>query len=231
MSNDAAVDRLLLERTIPALDDAVGFWLPWSIRSASPRATSASTEPSRRRSPCAIGSRAAKRLPTLHTCQPTHSACQWSTDVQDDGQVEEARHGRHVGDIGDPEAVRRLRFEAPLDPIRCRPGLSPRPPKRIGVHETGAADSPAAAGEAFTFLRRPPAATIRLGPDQTEPSARSSRRVAARTRSTRSEPVRAAALTIRMNAPSAANATNAGSGRRAPASAGYGPAASLTRLF
>ena len=26
-----------------------------------------------------MGSRAANRLPTLHTCHPTHSAFQWST--------------------------------------------------------------------------------------------------------------------------------------------------------
>ena len=70
ISKDPAVDGLLLERAIPALDDPVGvrlfeeadagvdapvaelvedvsdrYWLPWSICSASPRATSASTEP------------------------------------------------------------------------------------------------------------------------------------------------------------------------------------------
>ena len=32
-----------------------------------------------RPSPCAIGSNAAKRLPILHTCHPTHSAFQCST--------------------------------------------------------------------------------------------------------------------------------------------------------
>ena len=70
VSKDPAVDGLLLERAIPALDDPVGFrlfneaeagvdapvpklveevadryWLPLSIRTASPRPTSASTAP------------------------------------------------------------------------------------------------------------------------------------------------------------------------------------------
>ena len=35
-----------------------------------------------RRSPWAIGSSAANRLPTLHTCHPTHSAFQCSTAVK-----------------------------------------------------------------------------------------------------------------------------------------------------
>ena len=43
--------------------------------------------------------------------------------VEDDGQVQEAGQGRDVGDVGDPEPVRRVRLEAPLDPIRGRAGL------------------------------------------------------------------------------------------------------------
>ena len=53
--------------------------------------------------------------------RPAHDPA--AEHVEDDGQVEEACQGRHVGDISDPEAIRRIRFEAPLDPIRCRPGL------------------------------------------------------------------------------------------------------------
>ena len=43
--------------------------------------------------------------------------------VENDGQVEEADERRDVGDVGDPQAIRRVRLEVALDPIRRRPGL------------------------------------------------------------------------------------------------------------
>src|SRR5512145_2925030 len=38
-------------------------------------------------------------------------------DVDDDGEVEEAGPGRNVGDVGDPELVRAVGLELPLDEI------------------------------------------------------------------------------------------------------------------
>ena len=38
-------------------------------------------------------------------------------------QVEEADQRRDVGDVGDPQAIRRVRREVALDPLRGRPGL------------------------------------------------------------------------------------------------------------
>ena len=61
--------------------------------------------------------------------------------VEDDGQVEKARQGRHVGDVGRPQAVRLVGLEAALDPIRRRPGTY-RPARRAG------AATPAHAGDA-----------------------------------------------------------------------------------
>ena len=46
--------------------------------------------------------------------------------VEDDGQVEEARQGRNVGDVGDPQAIRRVSLEAALDPVRRRPTCTSR---------------------------------------------------------------------------------------------------------
>ena len=39
--------------------------------------------------------------------------------VEHDGQVEEAREGRHVGDVGQPQANRRVGRKAALDQVRC----------------------------------------------------------------------------------------------------------------
>ena len=47
-------------------------------------------------------------------------------------QVEEACQGRNVGDVGHPQAVRRVGLEAPLDPVRGRPRLH-LPARRAGA--------------------------------------------------------------------------------------------------
>ena len=69
-----------------------------------------------RRSPWAIGSSAANRLPTLHTCHPTHSAFQCSTAVKIQPHPVVQREDPHA--VGAPHHVRRLRDD--------RPGMHPR---------------------------------------------------------------------------------------------------------
>ena len=67
------------------------------------------------RRPWAIGSSAANRLPTLHTCHPTHSAFQCSTG-EDPAPPVVQREDPHA--VGAPHHVRRLRDD--------RPGMYPR---------------------------------------------------------------------------------------------------------
>ena len=42
--------------------------------------------------------------------------------IEDDGEVQEARPGRDVRDVGDPELVRAVGGERPADQVGCRPG-------------------------------------------------------------------------------------------------------------
>lgn len=48
--------------------------------------------------------------------------------VEDDGEEQEACRGRHIGDVGDPQQVRRRRREDPADEVVRRPmrRLAPR---------------------------------------------------------------------------------------------------------
>jgi hypothetical protein len=55
-------------------------------------------------------------------------------DIQDEGHVDEPGPGGHVGQIGHPPAIRAIRAELPLDPIRRSLG-------RL-VHDRGAPEGP-----------------------------------------------------------------------------------------
>ncbi len=67
--------------------------------------------------------------------------------IQHDGEIEKARQGRHVADVGDPQPIRPRGGEASLDQIRRRPGRrlahrGARPPATADAGETGAAHQP-----------------------------------------------------------------------------------------
>ena len=60
---------------------------------------------------------------------PHHPATE---HIEHDGQIQESRRARDVGDVGDPQPVRPLGLEATLDEVRRRAGLGrstrgPRP--------------------------------------------------------------------------------------------------------
>ena len=38
--------------------------------------------------------------------------------IQHDGEIQETRPGRHIGDVGDPESIRTLGAEAPVDLVQ-----------------------------------------------------------------------------------------------------------------
>ena len=43
--------------------------------------------------------------------------------IENDSQLKEADQRRHVGDIGDPQAIPRVGLKVPLDPVWCRRNL------------------------------------------------------------------------------------------------------------
>ena len=55
------------------------YWLPWSCRTARPRAMPCAKPPKWRRTPWRSGSSASKRVARRAAWMPTHSAEQWST--------------------------------------------------------------------------------------------------------------------------------------------------------
>ena len=71
--------------------------------------------------------------------RPAHDSA--AEHVEDDGQVQESRQGRHVGDVSHPQPVRGVGVELTLHQVRCRAGL--------GVAACGARPlAPAHAGQA-----------------------------------------------------------------------------------
>jgi hypothetical protein len=73
-----------------------------------------------------IGCHAFADRPTHHTPAP---------HVQHDGQVDEACPGRHAGQVGHPQQVRRIGLELPLGEVRCRALLV----VALGGHDIAAA--------------------------------------------------------------------------------------------
>jgi hypothetical protein len=55
----------------------------------------------------------------VHSHRPAHDAP--GEGVEDDRQVEESRPGRDIGDVCDPELVRLLGVEVPIDQVGRRP--------------------------------------------------------------------------------------------------------------
>ena len=86
---------------------------------------------------------AGRRCPTaMSSASSTSSVRRWSAHrpphhpaaehIEHDGQIQEPRRARDVGDVGDPQPVRPLGLEATLDEVRRRAGLGrstrgPRP--------------------------------------------------------------------------------------------------------
>ena len=59
-----------------------------------------------------------QRCAQVRRHRPTHDTP--AEYVENDGEVGEAGAGRHVGDVGEPQAIRRIGLEAVVDPIRRR---------------------------------------------------------------------------------------------------------------
>ena len=77
--------------------------------------------------------------------RPTHDAP--AVHVEHHGQEHEPRPGRHVGDVGDPEPVRRLGVEVSFDQVRRRP---------LARLRARGARTPAPAHPCQPFLAHPP---------------------------------------------------------------------------
>ena len=80
------------------------------------------------RSPCSAP-RAPARYEDGWPWPPHHLAAE---HIEHDGQVQQPRPGRHVGDVGHPDSVRCIGCELTFDPVRSRTSKSTQPRVRGG---------------------------------------------------------------------------------------------------